>query len=101
MGIASMVIGILSIIMGVASLLISFIPGLGIFATCCDTIIFVPSIVGLVLGIVDIRKSKDGEGQKGMATVGIVLNSLALLIQIGTIVFNECLGIFINATMMP
>jgi hypothetical protein len=66
MGIASMVIGIVSTVLG-------FIP-------LCGNIAFIPAIVGLILGIVDVvRKSKQGL-PKGQAIAGIVLCSIAIII---------------------
>lgn len=74
MGIASMVIGIVSVILGL-------IPFCGYFA-------LIPAIVGLVLGIIDtIQKSKKGL-PKGMSVSGIVLNGASiLLILLWTIIF--------------
>lgn len=66
MGIASLILGILSIIIG-------FIP-------LCGAIAFVPAIIGLILGIVDtVAKSKKGE-KKGMSITGIVLSAIAIVI---------------------
>ena len=64
MGIASMVIGILSLIIG-------FIP-------FCGSIALLPAAVGLVLGIVDVaKKSKanlpKGSGVAGIATCGVAI----------------------------
>lgn len=69
MGIASLVIGIISFILG--------------FVPLCGIIALVPAIVGLILGIVDaVMKSKSGE-KKGMAIAGIVLCSVAIVFIIG------------------
>ena len=68
MGIASMVIGIVS-------LLIGFIP-------FCGTWAIIPAFAGLGLGIADvIVRSKRGQ-PKGMAVAGLVLNPLAITIVI-------------------
>jgi hypothetical protein len=64
MGIAAMVIGIVSIVLG-------FIP-------LCRNIALIPAIVGLILGIVDVvMKTKNGK-TKGQGIAGIVLCALAL-----------------------
>lgn len=68
MGIASMVIGIIAVIIG-------FIPLCGMWAV-------IPALVGLGLGIADlIVKSRQGL-PKGMAIAGIILNPLAIIVII-------------------
>ena len=67
MGIASMVIGIVSAILG-------FIPMCGWFAT-------LPAVVGLILGIIDVvQKNKNQESGKGIGIAGIILNSIAIIL---------------------
>lgn len=69
MGIASLVLGIISVIGGI-------IPACNLFFT-------VPALVGLILGIVDaVKKGKTGE-KKGMSIAGIVLNVIAFVVIIG------------------
>lgn len=66
MGIAALILGIISIIVG-------FIP-------LCGAIAFVPALIGLILGIVDtVQKSKKGE-KKGISIAGIILSSIAIVI---------------------
>lgn len=66
MGIAALILGIISIIIG-------FIP-------LCGSIAFIPAVVGLILGIVDtVQKSKKDE-KKGISIAGIVLSALAIVI---------------------
>lgn len=66
MGIAALVLGIISIIIG-------FIP-------LCGSIALVPAIIGVVLGIVDVvLKSKKGE-KKGISIAGLVLSAIAVVI---------------------
>lgn len=68
MGVASLVIGIIALILG-------FVPFCGIIA-------LIPAIVGLILGIVDaVKKSKAG-AKKGMSIAGIVLCSISIVIII-------------------
>ncbi len=68
MGVASLVLGIISIIIG-------FIP-------FCGAIALLPAIIGLILGIVDVvKKSKSGES-KGMSIAGIVLSAIAIVVII-------------------
>lgn len=66
MGIAALVLGIISIIIG-------FIP-------LCGSIALFPAIIGLILGIVDVvLKSKKGE-KKGVSIAGLVLSAIAIVI---------------------
>lgn len=68
MGVASLVIGIIAVLLG-------FIPFCGIIA-------LIPAIVGVVLGIVDwVKKSKQGQ-PKGMSIAGTILSSIAVVIII-------------------
>jgi len=75
MGIASMVIGIVSAVLG-------FIP-------FCNYLASIPAGVGFILGIVDValksnknKQLKEGEQKHalGQAIAGIVLNAVAILI---------------------
>lgn len=69
MGVASLVIGIIALILG--------------FVPLCGIIALVPAIIGLILGIVDaVKKSKTGES-KGMSIAGIVLCSISIIVIIG------------------
>jgi hypothetical protein len=66
MGVASMVIGIVALLVG-------FIPFCGAWAV-------LPAVVGIALGIAElIVKTKRNEG-KGMAIAGLVLNPLAIIV---------------------
>lgn len=66
MGIAALILGIISIIIG-------FIP-------LCGSIAIFPAIIGLILGIVDtVLKSKKGE-KKGISIAGIVLSAIAIVV---------------------
>ena len=67
LGIASMIIGICSIV----------------FTCCVPYITFFSSIAGLILGIVSLKK---GENAKGMAIAGIVTSACALLFCIFTFI---------------
>lgn len=66
MGIASMVIGIVAAIL-------AFIPLCGYFA-------FIPAVIGLVLGIVDVVMKGKAQKPKGQGIAGVVLNAVAILI---------------------
>ncbi len=74
MGVAAMVIGIISS-------LLAFIPMCGFFA-------FAPAALGLILGIIDVALKSKKKLPKGQGIAGIVLNVVALgLIVLQTVVF--------------
>lgn len=66
MGVASLVLGIVSIIIG-------FIP-------FCGAIAFIPAVIGLILGIVDAVKKSKSQEPKGMAIAGIILSAIAIVV---------------------
>ena len=64
--------GAASLVIGIISLIVSIIP-------MCNFMIVLPAVAGLILGIVDVSaKSKSGQ-PKGMSITGIILNSLSFL----------------------
>lgn len=65
MGIASMVIGIIAIILGLVPY--------------CGTIALIPAIVGLILGAVDMVQKKKQDQPRGMAIAGLVLNIITVV----------------------
>ena len=75
MGVAALVLGIISVAVG-------FIP-------FCGTWAIIPAIVGLVLGIVDcVKKSKEGN-PKGKAIAGIVCSAVAIVVIIGNYIISK------------
>lgn len=74
MGLAAMIIGIIAVVLG-------FIPFCGYFA-------LLPAIVGLILGIVDVKQKSKAKQPKGQGMAGIVLNAVAIVvILVWTLVF--------------
>lgn len=74
MGLAAMIIGIIAVVLG-------FIPFCGYFA-------LLPAIVGLILGIVDVKQKSKVKQPKGQGMVGIALNAVAIIvILLWTLVF--------------
>ncbi len=74
MGLAAMIIGIVAVIFG-------FIPFCGYFA-------LLPAIVGLILGILDVKNKSKAQQPKGTGMAGIVLNAVAIIvILLWTLVF--------------
>jgi len=65
--------GVASLVLGILSLIVSFIP-------CCGALAIIPAIIALILGIVEVvKKSKEG-APKGMGIAGIVLSAIAMII---------------------
>ncbi|MBQ6472058.1 MAG: DUF4190 domain-containing protein [Victivallales bacterium] len=64
--------GIATLVIGIISLIISFIPCVGWF-------VLIPAIIGLILGIVGVCMEKT----KGKAIAGLVLNLLAVCVIVG------------------
>lgn len=65
MDIASLVIGIIAVAFG-------FIP-------CLNVFIFIPAVIGLILGIISFNKKKQEGLPTGLALAGIILNGLPIL----------------------
>ena len=75
MDLAALIIGIIAVVLG-------FIPFCGYFA-------LLPAIVGLILGIVDVKKKSKAQQPKGKGIAGIVLNAVAIIvILLWTLVFT-------------
>jgi hypothetical protein len=73
MGIASMVIGIIALVVG-------FIP-------LCGTWAVIPAVIGLGLGIADVVVKTMRRDARGMGIAGLVLNTLAIAIIVSYFVF--------------
>ncbi len=67
MDIASLVIGIVAVIVG-------FIP-------CVQVFVFLPALVGLILGLVSFLRKRQVEEPTGIAIAGILLNAVPLVIM--------------------
>jgi uncharacterized membrane protein len=68
-------------IIGIVAVVLGFIPFCGYFA-------LLPAIVGLILGIIDVKKRSEAQEPKGKGIAGIVLNAVAIaVILLWTLVF--------------
>ncbi|MEA1887450.1 MAG: hypothetical protein U9N72_09595 [Bacteroidota bacterium] len=72
--------GVAALIMGIISIVVAFIPCLGLMA-------FFTAIVAIVLGAIGISQASRVEAPKGLGIGGLVTGALALLISISQIVF--------------
>lgn len=82
--------GIASLVLGIVAILISWIPIVGLLS-------FVLVIVGLVLGIVDISKKSKTQSQKGIGIAGVIVCAIAIPIIIITTIIS--MGIITAAIM--
>ena len=67
--------GVAALVLGIISVIVSFIP-------FCGTWAIVPAIVGLVLGIIDWSKKKKAGEKKGKAIAGTICSGVAIIIII-------------------
>lgn len=74
MNIASMVLGIVSIV----------------FSFFCQCVSIITAPIGLILGIVDLKKNPSKP--KGMAITGIVLSAISLLMFVAVLLFFGGIG---------
>ena len=88
MGIASLILGIISLSMG-------WIPFICFF-------MFALAIVGLILGAIDVcKKSKIGEGKKGIGIAGLVISALAIpVIIISSIISIAAFAAVLNEDIL-
>lgn len=61
--------GVASLVLGIVSIIIAFIPCLGMYA-------IVPAVIGLILGLIGTCKKKEGKAN-GLAIAGLILSILA------------------------
>lgn len=66
MGVASLVLGIISAIIG--------------FVPFCGTFALIPAIIGLILGIVDWVKQSKAGNHKGKSIAGTILSAIAIVV---------------------
>ena len=62
--------GAASLVIGIISLIVSIIP-------MCNFMMILPAVIGLLLGIADVMAKSKLRQPKGMSITGIILNSLS------------------------
>jgi len=67
--------GVAALVLGIVSLVVGFIPLCGFFA-------IIPAGIGLILGLVDVALKSKTKKPKGQGIAGIVLNGVAILVII-------------------
>lgn len=65
--------GIIGIVMGVISLIVAFIPCVGVVA-------FLPGGLAIIFSVISIVQATKGNGAKGLGIVSLVVSSLAILL---------------------
>jgi hypothetical protein len=79
--------------MGIASMVIGIIAAAICWIPFCNYWAFIPAVVGLVLGVVEMNKKKKAGEPRGMAISGVVLNIVAMvLIFVWTIALADSVG---------
>lgn len=66
--------GIAALVLGIISIIVAFVPFCGIIA-------FLPAVVGLILGIVDLAVKSRAKQSKGASIAGIILSTLSIVIM--------------------
>ena len=79
MGIAALVLGIISLILA--------------FTGCGAWISWLTALIGLILGIVAVVKGKKSGDKIGMGVAGIILSAIATIVTIVVIVFSFIIGV--------
>jgi len=72
--------GVAALIMGILSIVVAFIPCLGLLA-------FFTAIVAIVLGAIGISQASRAETPKGLSLGGLITGALALIISLAQLVF--------------
>ncbi|MBR1803226.1 MAG: hypothetical protein IJ777_04645 [Clostridia bacterium] len=89
MGIASLVLGIISLIFGI---ILGWIPFIGF-------IFPILAIVGLILGIVDTAKKSQTDDKKGISIAGLVTSAFAVIVTISMFFISGALSLVILSEM--
>ena len=79
-----------SLVIGIVAVLVGFIP-------CIQVFVFIPAVVGLILGIVSFIRKRQVDEPAGMALAGIILNGIPLLVMTFLAVF---VGLSADASTM-
>lgn len=66
--------------MGVASLVLEIISAIIGFVPFCGTFALIPAIIGLILGIVDWVKQSKAGNPKGKSIAGTILSAIAIVV---------------------
>lgn len=70
---AGKTLGITGMILGIITVIVSFIPCLGMYA-------LIPGIVGLILSIISINQANKAGASKGMAIAGLICSVIGCAI---------------------
>ena len=72
--------GVAALIMGIISIIVAFIPCVGLLA-------FFTAVAAIVLGAIGISQASNANAPKGLSVGGLITGAFALLISIAQVVF--------------
>jgi hypothetical protein len=81
------VMGIIGIVLGILSLIVAFIPCVGIVA-------FFPGVLAIVFSIISIVQASNGNGKKGLGIAALVISIVSVVIAVVWIVVISGTAIF-------
>ena len=74
-----------ALVIGIIATMVGFIP-------CVNTLVILPAIVGLILGIISFRKKREEDQSSGIALAGIILNALPLIVMTSFLILAMVTG---------
>jgi hypothetical protein len=83
------VTGIIGIVLGVISLIVAFIPCVGVVA-------FLPGGLAIIFSIISIVQATRGNGSKGLGIVSLVVSSLAILLAVAWLMLFSGVSLIAN-----
>ena len=86
------VMGIIGIVMGVISLIVAFIPCVGVVA-------FLPGGLAIIFSIISIVQATRGNGAKVLGIVSLIVSSLAILLAAAWLMVFSGVSIIANETL--
>lgn len=84
--------GIIGIVMGIISLIVAFIPCVGVVA-------FLPGGLAIIFSIVSIVQASRGNGSKSLGIVSLVVSSLAILLAAAWLMLFSGISYVANEAM--
>ena len=79
--------GVASLVLGIICILVAFIP-------VCNWFVALPALIGFILGLVNVCGKKKPDKSKGPGIAGLILNILSLLAIVGWLIIMLVTGAF-------
>jgi hypothetical protein len=86
------VMGIIGIVLGVISLIVAFIPCVGVVA-------FLPGGLAIVFSIISILQASKGNGSKSLGIISLIISGIAVVIAAAWLMLFSGLSFIANETM--